>query len=130
MPTIETHGLTKTFRARGKTVLAVRGVDLTVPAGEIFGFLGPNGAGKTTTMRMLATLLEPTGGQARVVGYDLRKQVRLFDEMTLRYHKLRRKVGMDRGILDKITRGPMVAGAVLSCGFSISRSEGGSASDS
>jgi ABC-2 type transport system ATP-binding protein len=74
MPTIETHALTKTFPARGKTVLAVRGVDLTVQAGEIFGFLGPNGAGKTTTMRMLATLLEPTGGQARVAGYDLRKQ--------------------------------------------------------
>jgi transglutaminase-like putative cysteine protease len=48
-----------------------------------------------------------------VVGYDLRKQVRLFDEMTLRYHKLRRQVGMDRGILDKITRGPIVAGSAL-----------------
>ncbi|WIG57893.1 MAG: Efflux ABC transporter, ATP-binding protein [Ktedonobacterales bacterium] len=74
MAMIETHGLTKTFRARGKTVEAVRGVDLMVRDGEIFGFLGPNGAGKTTTMRMLATLLEPTGGKATVCGYDLRRE--------------------------------------------------------
>jgi ABC-2 type transport system ATP-binding protein len=51
----------------------VRGVDLTVNEGEIFGFLGPNGAGKTTTMRMLATLIDPTGGQAKVCDYDLRR---------------------------------------------------------
>jgi hypothetical protein len=48
-----------------------------------------------------------------VVGYDLRKQVRLLDEMTARYHKLRRKTGMDHGLLDKVTRGPMVAGIIL-----------------
>jgi ABC-2 type transport system ATP-binding protein len=70
---IETRGLAKTFRARGKTVQAVRGVDLDVREGEIFGFLGPNGAGKTTTMRMLATLLPPSGGQAKVAGFDLRR---------------------------------------------------------
>jgi ABC-2 type transport system ATP-binding protein len=52
-------------------VEAVRGVDLEVAAGEIFGFLGPNGAGKTTTLRMLATLLPPSGGSARVAGADL-----------------------------------------------------------
>ena len=46
-------------------------MDLTVEAGEIFGFLGPNGAGKTTTLRMLATLLKPTGGRATVAGVDL-----------------------------------------------------------
>ncbi len=74
MAMIETHQLAKTFKARGKTVEAVRGVDLTVREGEIFGFLGPNGAGKTTTMRMLATLLDPTGGQATVCGYDLRRE--------------------------------------------------------
>jgi ABC-2 type transport system ATP-binding protein len=70
---IETHGLSKTFQARGKSVEAVRGVDLEVRAGEIFGFLGPNGAGKTTTMRMLSTLIVPSGGQAKVAGYDLRR---------------------------------------------------------
>ena len=52
---------------------AVRGVDLSVAEGEIFGFLGPNGAGKTTTLRMLATLIEPDGGTATVAGADLRR---------------------------------------------------------
>jgi ABC-2 type transport system ATP-binding protein len=68
---IETRGLRKSF-AVGKTrVDAVRGVDLDVDAGEIFGFLGPNGAGKTTTLRMLTTLLQPDGGQARIGGVDV-----------------------------------------------------------
>jgi ABC-2 type transport system ATP-binding protein len=52
----------------------VAGVDLTVRKGEIFGFLGPNGAGKTTTLRMLATLMPPSGGTATVAGYDLLTQ--------------------------------------------------------
>jgi ABC-2 type transport system ATP-binding protein len=52
-------------------VEAVKNVDLSVKRGEIFGFLGPNGAGKTTTMRMLTTLMKPTSGKARVVGFDL-----------------------------------------------------------
>jgi ABC-2 type transport system ATP-binding protein len=56
-----------------KTVEAVRGVDLIVEEGEIFGFLGPNGAGKTTTLRMLATLITPDGGEATIAGVDLRK---------------------------------------------------------
>jgi len=71
---IETKDLTKTFKTRRGTVEAVRGVNLQVEQGEIFGFLGPNGAGKTTTMRMLATLLTPTGGDAQVCGYDLLKE--------------------------------------------------------
>ncbi|KXK60224.1 ABC transporter [Micromonospora rosaria] len=74
---IETHGLRKAFRSRAgrrtTTVDAVRGVDLAVAEGEIFGFLGPNGAGKTTTLRMLATLIQPDGGEAVLAGADLRR---------------------------------------------------------
>ena len=71
---IETHGLRRVFKSGKRTVEAVAGVDLAVAPGEIFGFLGPNGAGKTTTLRMLATLLPPTGGVARVAGCDLLTQ--------------------------------------------------------
>ena len=73
-PMIETHDLRRTFASRKATVEAVRGVDLSVGTGEIFGFLGPNGAGKTTTLRMLATLLTPTAGEATVAGADLRRE--------------------------------------------------------
>ncbi len=72
MPAIVVEGLQRSF----DEVLAVRGVDLTVEEGEIFGFLGPNGAGKTTTVRMLTTLLLPTGGRATVAGHDIVKQAR------------------------------------------------------
>jgi len=75
LPIIEAKGLKRTFKARGgkgKLIEAVRGIDLVVREGEIVGFLGPNGAGKTTTLKMLCTLLEPTGGSATVVGADLR----------------------------------------------------------
>jgi ABC-2 type transport system ATP-binding protein len=68
---IETRGLRRVFRSRQRQVEAVAGVDLYVRHGEIFGFLGPNGAGKTTTLRMLATLLPPSGGTARVAGCEL-----------------------------------------------------------
>jgi ABC-2 type transport system ATP-binding protein len=71
---IETNDLRRTFRSRKAEVEAVRGVNLSVGAGETFGFLGPNGAGKTTTLRMLATLLTPTSGEATVAGVDLRRQ--------------------------------------------------------
>ncbi len=71
---IETRGLRRTFRSRLGPVEAVKGVDLNVDAGEVFGFLGPNGAGKTTTLRMLSTLLPPSGGAATVAGCDLLKQ--------------------------------------------------------
>src|SRR5918998_5124822 len=66
-PAIETSGLVKSFG----DVRAVDGVDLTVPGGAVYGVLGPNGAGKTTTIRMLATLLRPDAGSARVLGYDI-----------------------------------------------------------
>src|SRR6202158_1150553 len=72
--TIETHGLRRVFKTRKRVVEAVVGVDLTVQPGEIFGFLGPNGAGKTTNLRMLATLLPPSGGSARGPGFDLSTQ--------------------------------------------------------
>ncbi|MFE2743338.1 ABC transporter ATP-binding protein [Streptomyces scopuliridis] len=71
MPIISTAGLARTFQTRNGPVEAVRGIDLTVRPGEIIGFLGPNGAGKTTTLRMLTTLLPPTGGAATVAGFDL-----------------------------------------------------------
>lgn len=75
---IVTKGLRKSFQSRqgrqATTVDAVRGIDLTVEEGEIFGFLGPNGAGKTTTLRMLATLIRPDGGDATIVGADLRTE--------------------------------------------------------
>ncbi|MFJ3667889.1 ATP-binding cassette domain-containing protein [Streptomyces sp. NPDC090106] len=71
---IETAGLVKTF---GET-RAVDGVDLSVPAGTVYGVLGPNGAGKTTTVKMLATLLRPDGGEAHVFGHDV---VREADEV-------------------------------------------------
>jgi ABC-2 type transport system ATP-binding protein len=67
---IETEGLVKVF---GDT-RAVDGVDLAVKAGTVFGVLGPNGAGKTTTIRMLATLIRPDGGTARVLGHDVVKE--------------------------------------------------------
>jgi len=70
---IEAKGLKRTYKGKkGVDIEAVRGVDLTIRDGEIVGFLGPNGAGKTTTLKMLATLLEPTGGSASVAGSDLR----------------------------------------------------------
>ncbi len=77
---IEAEGLTKRF----KEVLAVDGLDLTVPAGTVFSLLGPNGSGKTTTVRMLATLLRPDGGNARVNGYDVQTQaVRVRESISL-----------------------------------------------
>src|SRR5579864_3345752 len=73
-PIIETRGLRRVFKSRQRQVEAVAGVDLKVLRGEIFGFLGPNGAGKTTTLRMLATLLPPSGGTATVAGCELATQ--------------------------------------------------------
>ena len=67
---IETQGLVRQFGS----VRAVDGVDLAVRQGEIYGFLGPNGAGKTTVIRMLVTLLAPTGGRAMVAGLDVMTQ--------------------------------------------------------
>ena len=64
---VETHGLVKRY----DRTLAVAGIDLAVEPGEIFGLVGPNGAGKTTTLRMLATLLRPSAGQAEIDGWSV-----------------------------------------------------------
>lgn len=103
-PVIEVRGLQRTFRSRGgllrrggTPVEAVRGIDLTVGRGELFGLLGPNGAGKTTTIKMLITLLLPTGGSARVLGHDVVAEPR----------EVRRRVGYvfggDRGLYERLS---------------------------
>src|SRR5688500_19499698 len=81
---IEASGLVKNF---GETT-AVDGVDLVVKTGSVYGVLGPNGAGKTTTIRMLATLIRPDAGSARVFGHDIvddadavRSQVSLTEQL-------------------------------------------------
>jgi ABC-2 type transport system ATP-binding protein len=68
---VEAERLVKHYTGRSGTVEAVRGVDLQVEQGEVFGFLGPNGAGKSTTVRMLTTLMTITSGTARVAGIDV-----------------------------------------------------------
>ena len=67
---IQLRGLTKRYPG----TLAVAGIDLDIEQGQIFGLVGPNGAGKSTTLRMLATLLPPTTGEARICGLDVRRQ--------------------------------------------------------
>jgi ABC-2 type transport system ATP-binding protein len=101
---IEADGLRRSYRSRTgwlrprlTTVDAVRGVDFTVRRGELFGLLGPNGAGKTTTIKMLNTLLIPTGGTARICGFDVERQTR----------EVRRRIGYvfggDRGLYDRLS---------------------------
>ncbi len=81
MNAIDVSDLRRTYRAKtgvirrkSKEVVAVQGVSFAVEQGELFGLLGPNGAGKTTTIKMLTTLLIPTGGSAAILGYDLVQQ--------------------------------------------------------
>ncbi|HEY1991847.1 MAG TPA: ABC transporter ATP-binding protein, partial [Gammaproteobacteria bacterium] len=76
---METRGLTRRF---GKFT-AVDGIDLRIPRGQIYGFLGPNGSGKSTTIRMLCGLLDPSGGEATVLGHSVPQDA----------EKLRRKIG-------------------------------------
>ena len=96
-PAIAARGLQRTFKGG---IEAVRGIDLTVSAGEVFGFLGPNGAGKTTTVRMLCTLLPPTGGTATVAGLDV----------VARAAEVRRRIGV---ALQEIGLDPVQTGREL-----------------
>jgi len=71
VPVIELEGLRKEYRRlRGRTIVAVDGIDLAVPEGGVFGFLGPNGSGKTTTIRCLLGLARPSAGRCRLLGAD------------------------------------------------------------
>src|SRR6266511_5046456 len=81
VPIIDVHDLVKVYKGGTR---AVDGVSFTVGEGEFFGFLGPNGAGKTTTIRILATLLRPTSGSARVSGIDVLRAP----------HEVRRRLGL------------------------------------
>jgi ABC-2 type transport system ATP-binding protein len=96
---IHTEKLAKRFpgHKKGEVVDAVRDLDLDVAKGEIFGLLGPNGAGKTTAMRMLCTLLVPSGGKAIVAGYDLTTQA----------HEIRRQIGYvgQKGGMEQVATG-------------------------
>ncbi len=70
LPAVTTSRLRKTFGG----LVAVESLDLEIKRGEVFGLLGPNGSGKTTTIRMLTGLMQPTSGEATVVGFDVRRE--------------------------------------------------------
>jgi ABC-2 type transport system ATP-binding protein len=91
---IETEGLVKTY---GDEVLAVDGIDLAIETNTIYSLLGPNGAGKTTTLSILTTLLEPTGGTAKVWGLDVVKQA----------NEVRKRIGVtfQETVLDDLLTG-------------------------
>jgi ABC-2 type transport system ATP-binding protein len=103
-PAIEADGLVRNYnthhgviRRKPIVVEAVRGISFAVAPGELFGLLGPNGAGKTTTIKMLITLLLPTAGTARVMGYDV----------VTATNQVRRQIGYvfggDRGLYDRVS---------------------------
>src|SRR5438034_389127 len=93
--TYKTH--TGTVHRKAKEIEAVRGISFAVEPGELFGLLGPNGAGKTTTIKMLITLLIPTGGIARVLGLDVVRQAR----------EVRKRIGYvfggERGVYERLS---------------------------
>jgi ABC-2 type transport system ATP-binding protein len=71
---IEIEGLGKTFSSKNGPIRAVDSLDLSIPAGQVFGLLGPNGAGKTTTIKMMCGLVTPTSGRVRLNGYDVARE--------------------------------------------------------
>lgn len=71
-PAIQVQGLSKRYRRRGRPALA--DLNVTVPAGQLYGLVGPDGAGKTTTLRILATVIPPSEGMAHIAGYDVVRQ--------------------------------------------------------
>src|SRR5215210_2013201 len=91
------HTTTGVLRRKPLVVEAVRGISFEVGDGELFGLLGPNGAGKTTTIKMLITLLLPTGGTARVLGHDVEREPR----------EVRKRIGYvfggDRGLYERLS---------------------------
>jgi len=104
MAVIEVEELTRryrsragTFRRRTAVVEAIRGISFEVERGELFGLLGPNGAGKTTMIKVLTTLLLPSSGSARVLGFDVRREAR----------HVRGRIGYvfggDRGLYDRLS---------------------------
>lgn len=93
-PAVQTRGLRRTFG----DLVAVEGLDLEIPRGQVFGLLGPNGSGKTTTIRMLCGLMPPTAGTAMVAGHDLATASEL----------IRRRIGymsQRYGLYDDLTAG-------------------------
>ena len=99
---VECNDLSRTYSSRNvvgrrRDFVALEGLNLEVPRGSVFGLLGPNGAGKTTTVRILSTLLTPTSGTARVLGYDVESQAK----------QVRRNIGFilggERGLYGRIT---------------------------
>ncbi|MEA3239306.1 MAG: ATP-binding cassette domain-containing protein, partial [Candidatus Bipolaricaulota bacterium] len=94
---VDVHDLIKVFRTRrGGEVRAVDGLSFSCHGGEIFGLLGPNGAGKTTTLRILATILTPTAGNAVLAGYDTKTEA----------GKVREQIGFlatETGLYDRFT---------------------------
>ncbi|QSB15008.1 ABC transporter ATP-binding protein [Natronosporangium hydrolyticum] len=99
VPAVEVHQLRRVYggRRRAPEVVALDGVDLTVPAGEVHGLLGPNGAGKTTLCKILSTVLLPTAGEAAVLGHDVVRQT----------GAVRRRIGIvfggERGLYSRLT---------------------------
>jgi ABC-2 type transport system ATP-binding protein len=100
---IEVKGLTREYKSRSffgtvnKVTKALDGIDFSVKRGELFGLIGPNGAGKTTTVKILTTLLTQTGGEAYILGLDVRKDL----------YEIRRRIGIvfggERGLYNRVS---------------------------